>query len=51
MDEACGMTKYEFLVTEVQDKLVETIKLLQKYNKIDNDLSLREVYNKYFHPS
>ena len=50
MDEACGMTKYDFLVTEVQDKLVETIKLLQKYNKIDNNLSLREVYNKYFHP-
>lgn len=48
--EACGMTKYDFLVTEVQDKLVETIKLLQKYNKIDNNLSLREVYNKYFHP-
>ena len=50
MDEACGMTKYDFLVTEVQDKLVETIKLLQKYNKIENNLSLREVYNKYFHP-
>lgn len=48
--EACGMTKYDFLVTEVQDKLVETIRLLQKYNKIDNNLSLREVYDKYFHP-
>ena len=48
--EACGMTKYDFLVTEVQDKLVETIRLLQKYNKIDSNLSLREVYNKYFHP-
>ena len=33
--EACGMTKYDFLVTEVQDKIVETIRLLQKYNKID----------------
>ena len=50
MCEACGMTKYDFLVTEVQDKLVETIRLLQKYNKIDKNLSLREVYNKYFHP-
>ena len=48
--EACGMTKYDFLVTEVQDKLVETIRLLQKYNKIDSNLSLREVYDKYFHP-
>jgi DNA polymerase-3 subunit alpha len=51
MSEAGGMTKYDFLVTEVQDKLAEAIKLLQKYNEIDNNLSLREVYNKYFHPS
>ena len=50
MDEACGMTKYDFLVTEVQDKIVETIRLLQKYNKIDSNLTLREVYNKYLHP-
>ena len=50
MAEACGMTKYDFLVTEVQDKIVETIRLLQKYNKIDSSLSLREVYNKYLHP-
>ena len=48
--EACGMTKYDFLVTEVQDKIAETIKLLQKYNKIDSNLTLREVYNKYLHP-
>ena len=48
--EACGMTKYDFLVTEVQDKFVEGIRLLQKYGKIDSNLSLREVYNKYFHP-
>lgn len=50
MDEACGMTKYDFLVTEVQDKIVETIRLLQKYNKIDSKLTLKEVYNKYLHP-
>ena len=48
--EDCGMTKYDFLVTEVQDKLVTTIELLQEYGKIDKTLSLREVYNKYFHP-
>ena len=48
--EACGMTKYDFLVTEVQDKIVQTIKLLQENNKIDKDLTLREVYNKYLHP-
>ena len=51
MCEAAGMTKYDFLVTEVQDKLVECIKLLQKYNEIDKNLHLREVYNKYFHPN
>ena len=50
MCEACGMTKYDFLVTEVQDKIAETIRLLQKHNKIDSNLTLREVYNKYLHP-
>ena len=49
--EALGMTKYDFLVTEVQDKLAEAIKLLQKYNEIDSTLTLREVYDKYFHPN
>jgi len=51
MCEACGMTKYDFLVTEVQDKLVEAIKMLQDYGEIESDLSLRQVYNKYFHPN
>ena len=51
MCEAAGMTKYDFLVTEVQDKLAETIKLLQKYGEINPFLSLKEVYNQYFHPS
>jgi len=46
-----GMTKYDFLVTEVQDKLCEAIRLLQEYNEIDSSLTLREVYDKYFHPS
>ena len=49
--EALGMTKYDFLVTEVQDKLAEAIRLLQKYNEIDSTLTLREVYDKYFHPN
>ena len=51
MAEAAGMTKYDFLVTEVQDKLAETINLLQKYGEIDESLTLKEVYNQYFHPS
>ena len=51
MCEAAGMTKYDFLVTEVQDKLTETIKLLKDYGEIDSSLTLREIYDKYFHPN
>ena len=49
--EAAGMTKYDFLVTEVQDKITQTIKFLQADGEIDPDLSLRDVYNQYLHPS
>ena len=49
--EALGMVKYDFLVTEVQDKLVETINLLQETGEIESDLSLRQIYDKYFHPN
>ena len=51
MCEAAGMTKYDFLVTEVQDKLAETVGLLQRYGELDETLSLKEIYNEYFHPS
>ena len=49
--EFAGMTKYDFLVTEAEDKLREGIVLLQKYGEIEKDLSLREIYDKYFHPN
>lgn len=49
--EYMGLTKYDFLVTDIQDKIVQTIQLLQKDNKIESNLSLREVYNKYLHPN
>ena len=49
--EAAGMTKYDFLVTEVQDKITQTIKFLQEDGEIDPDLTLRQVYDKYLHPS
>ena len=49
--ESCGMTKYDFLVTSVQDKIAETIRLLQESNKIDPKLTLRQVYDKYLHPN
>ncbi len=46
-----GLTKYDFLVTEVCDKITQTIKLLQDDGAIEKDLSLREIYNKYLHPN
>lgn len=49
--EYMGLTKYDFLVTEVQDKIVQTIQFLQEDGKIEKDLSLREIYNKYLHPN
>ena len=48
--ESIGMTKYDLLVTSAMDKLTQAIKFLQEDNKIDPSLSLREVYEKYFHP-
>ena len=49
--EAAGMTKYDFLLTKFQDKVVKTIELLQENGEIDKNLTLREVYEKYLHPS
>ena len=42
-----AMTKYDFLVTEVQDKLAEAIRLLQKEEVISSKLTLKQVYDKY----
>ena len=49
MAEAAGDTKYDMLVTEVSDKIIQCFEMLKKENKIEN-LSLRETYNKYIHP-
>lgn len=49
--EAAGSVKYDFLLTAVQDIIIQTIELLQADGVIENDLSLREIYNKYLHPS
>lgn len=48
--EYCGDVKYDFLVTEIQDVIVQCLNMLQEYGHIDKDLSLREMYNKYLHP-
>ena len=50
--EAAGLTKYDFLVTEVQDKLAQAIRFLQEDGVIeDYGTNLRPVYDKYFHPN
>ena len=48
--EAAGDTKYDFLVTEISDKIIQCFELLQQDNQIEADLGLRELYNKYIHP-
>ena len=49
--EYMGLTKYDFLVTEVQDKLVQTIELMQYDGVLPAELSLREIYDQYLHPN
>ena len=49
MAEAGGDTKYDFLVTEISDKIIQCFNLL-KTDGIIEDISLREIYNKYIHP-
>ena len=49
--EYMGNVKYDFLVTEVQDKIVQTIQFLQQDGQIEPELSLKEVYDKYLHPN
>lgn len=48
--EKAGAVKYDFLLTSVQDIIVQTIKLLQKDNIIDPNLTIRQVYNEYLAP-
>lgn len=49
--ESAGMVKYDFLLTSVQDIIIQCIELLQEDGVIEKDLTLREIYNKYLHPS
>ena len=47
--EAAGDTKYDFLVTEVSDKIIKCFELLVK-DKVIEKIGLRKLYNKYLHP-
>ena len=48
--EAAGMTKYDFLLTSVQDMLMQTIQFLQEDGELPQDWTLREIYDEYLHP-
>ena len=48
--EYCGDVKFDFLVTEIQDVIVQCLNMLQEYNEVDQDLTLRQLYDKYLHP-
>ena len=49
MAEAAGDTKYDFLVTEVSDKIITCLNLMVE-DKVVEDIGLRNLYNKYLHP-
>ena len=49
MCEAAGDTKYDFLVTEACDKIIQCLNLLKKDGVVE-DLNLKKLYNKYLHP-
>ena len=49
MAEAAGDTKYDFLVTEISDKIIKCFELLVNDGKVEK-LGLRDLYNKYIHP-
>lgn len=48
--EAAGDTKYDFLVTEISDKIIQCFDLLVADEEVECNLTLRELYNKYIHP-
>ena len=49
--EALGDTKFDFLVTEVCDKITNGINLLKEDGFFSECSSLRMIYEKYFHPA
>ena len=50
MAEAAGDTKYDFLVTEVSDKIIKCLELLQEDEVIEPEMTLRDMYETYLHP-
>lgn len=50
MEEKLGGTKFDFLVTEICDKITVALNLLRQNGYFSECNSLREIYNKYLHP-
>lgn len=50
MAEAAGDTKYDFLATEVSDKIIKCLELLQEDEVIEPEMTLRDMYEMYLHP-
>lgn len=48
--EFLGDVKFDFLVTDICDKLAVALNLLKKDGYFEDLNSLREIYNKYLHP-
>lgn len=48
--EALGDTKFDFLVTEICDKITNALNLLKDDGYFQECNSLREIYEKYLHP-
>jgi DNA polymerase III subunit alpha len=48
--EELGDTKFDYLVTEISDKISVAIDLLRKDGYFSECKTKREIYNKYFHP-
>lgn len=48
--EQLGDTKFDFLVTEIVDKLTQCLKFLQRDGYFDKNLTLKELYDKVLHP-
>ena len=48
--EYCGDVKFDFLVTEIQDVIVQCLNMLQEHNEVEQNLTLRQLYDKYLHP-
>lgn len=48
--EYCSDVKLDILVTEIQDVITQCLNLLQENKKVESELSLRQMYDKYVHP-